>query len=96
MKEYDKGDVVVCAVEFTAGGGFVDPGALSFKVRKPDGTVTTYVYGVDAQLVRESQGVYEVDVVADEEGTWQYRFEGTGASQSASEGEFYVKRTAFP
>jgi len=93
---YDVGDLVRCTGTFTnAAGTAVDPTAVSFMLRAPSGTETTYTYGVDAELVRDGTGVYHVDVDADEEGAWYYRFESTGTGQAAEESRFYVDQSMF-
>ena len=52
MNSYDVGDVVRCWGAFAnSAGTAVDPTAVLCKVRKPDGTITTFTYGVDAALV---------------------------------------------
>ena len=92
---YDIGDLVRCTGAFATSGTNVNPEAVFFKVKTPAGTVTTYAYGTDAALVRDSTGVYHVDVNAAEAGQYVYRFWSTGAGQAAAEGQFLVKLTLF-
>lgn len=82
--------VRVAAAITNAAGAAVDPTGLTFKVRAPAGTLTTKVYGTDAEVVKDSTGNYHLDVDADAEGTWHYRWEGTGTNKGAGEGEFRV------
>lgn len=100
MAYYDSGTTIRLKVTITDGSGTAaDPGALTFKARQPDGTVTTYVYGTDAQLVKASTGIYYVDwpvpktVAA--EGAWFYRYEATGANAGAIESSFRVRDSPF-
>lgn len=94
--EYDKGDLVRCTGTFTnAAGTATDPATVNFKMASPSGTVTTYVYLTDAQLVKDSTGVYHVDVDGSVEGTWHFRFYATGSGQAASEGTFIVHKSHF-
>ena len=65
-----------------------DPGGVQFKMRSPDGTVTSYVYGTDAQLVKDSTGNYHVDWLIASAGRHHYRFAGITSGQAAAEGEF--------
>jgi len=65
-----------------------DPGGVQFKIRAPDGTVTTYVYGTDAQLVKDSTGNYHVDWLIAASGVHRYRFAGVTSGQAAAEGTF--------
>jgi len=96
MASYDVGDVVRCTGTFTTAAGVAtDPTAVNFKVRTPAGTVTTYVYGTDAELVKASTGVYTVDVPLTTTGTWAYRFYSTGTGQAAAEATFWVEQSAF-
>jgi hypothetical protein len=91
MNTYDKGDLIRCAGNFQTASVDVDPSTVTFKVKAPAGTVTTYVYLTDAQVVKDSVGDYHVDVSASEDGQWWYRFESTGTGQAAAENSFYVK-----
>jgi hypothetical protein len=96
IPQFDKGDRVLCSGEFRdAGGELVDPATVTFKVKKPGGSITTYTYGLDVELVKDAVGKYRVEVDVDISGTWFYRFEGTGAAKSAGESEFIVKRSQF-
>lgn len=95
---YDLNDLVRCKARFRNpdnADAYVDPTTVTFKFKNPAGTTTTYVYGTDAQLVKESTGVYRVDVAANAAGTWHWRFESTGTGKAAEEGTFRVEATAF-
>jgi hypothetical protein len=96
INTYDKGDVVICDVTFTNESGVVgDPAVVLFSVMDPEGTLTTYTYGTDAALVKDSTGVYHLDLNADIEGMYRYRFYSTGSGKAASEGQFLVKDSVF-
>ncbi len=94
---YDIGDQARVSAAFTlvSNGAAADPSAISCKVRKPDGTVTTLVYGTDAALVKDSTGNYHADVTIDQFGRWFYRFTGTGSVIAADELWFDVEQSAF-
>jgi len=93
---FDKGDLVRCTGTFTNGAGAgVDPTAVLFKVKMPGGTITTYTYGTGAEVVRDSTGVYHVDVDANAAGEWYYRFYSTGTGQAAEEARFSVDGSEF-
>lgn len=73
--------------------------SVVFKIRSPSGTETTYTYGTDAELQRESTGDYTCDVRVTEGGRWLYRWEaqttiGTTA-YVAGEGAIVVQRSDF-
>lgn len=92
---YQKGDLARCAASFTdSGGSALDPTGVSFTVTTPAGVSTTYVYGTDAALVKDSSGHYHVDVNANARGVWFYRWFSTGTGQAAEQGEFSVEATA--
>ena len=96
VNAYDVGDLIRVQGAFTnAADVAVDPAAITAKVKTPAGVITTYTYGVDAQLVRASTGIYYVDVSATTTGDWHYRFASTGEGQAAGENKFYVKESAF-
>jgi len=92
---YKKGQKVRCSVEFKVNAVLTDPTAVTAKVKKPGGTVTTYVYLTDAALVRDGAGLFHLDVTTDEKGEWNFRFEGTGACTAVEEAAFNVT-TVFP
>lgn len=93
---YDVGDLVRCTGTFTdADGTATDPDTVVFKVKDPSANTTSYTYDTDAEVIKSATGVYYVDVDLDEAGTWWYRFEATGAGQSAAEDNFYARQSQF-
>lgn len=94
--KYTLGDEVRITGTFKDGAGAVqDPTDVYCKYSDPSGNVITLHYGVDGELLKDSVGVYHVDVDADEAGTWEYRFYSTGAGQAAGESLFKVNQSAF-
>jgi hypothetical protein len=88
---YDLGDLVRVSGAFTNSAGTAqDPTVVKASVRTPAGVVTTYTYGVDAGLVKDSTGNYHLDVSAAEIGWYYYRWFSTGTGQAADEGWFEV------
>ncbi len=88
---YDIGDLVRVSGIFTnTAGAATDPTAIKVSVRAPDGTLTTYTYGTDAALKKETTGSYYLDIDATLAGFWFYRWFGTGAVQAADEAWFEV------
>lgn len=88
VNQYLRGRVVrVTGTVVNENGTPVNPTTMTFKVKNPAGTTTTYVYGTDSQVVRPSTGNFYVDVTASAEGRYQYRWEST-APNGADEGEF--------
>ena len=91
---YDLGDLVRVTGTFTrASGAVMDPAVVKCQVKTPAGVKTSYTYGVDAAMVRDSVGVYHLDVSITASGHWWYRWYSTGAGQAAAETEFRVSRS---
>lgn len=89
---YDVGDKVRWTCTYTdSDGNAQDPSAVFFSLKPPSGTVTTYEYGLDADLVKSATGIYYVDVSITEAGTWRGRCHATGTGQAAAEGYFRVR-----
>ena len=93
---YDIGDVIRCTGTITASGTAVDPGTVAAKWRiDPGGSVTSYVNGVDAELVKSATGIYYFDIDTAAEGRYLYRFVGTGTNACAADGVFLVRGNEF-
>lgn len=90
---HESGTLVRATGTFKVDGVVTDPTTVTAIISEPDGTETTYVYGTDAELVKDSTGVYHVDISAMTAGRWVYRFEGTGAAQAAGERVFLVEES---
>lgn len=72
-----------------------DPTTVVFKYRARGGTIVSYAYSTDAQLVRDSLGNYHVDLSLTVPGLWEYEFLGTGTVAQATNGSFLVSPNAF-
>ena len=93
---YDIGDVVRCAGTVTANGTAIDPGTVTGRWQiDPGGSVTSYVYGTDPELVKASTGEYYFDLTIAAEGRYLYRIEGTGTNAAAQGGVFLVRGNEF-
>jgi len=93
---YQVGDKIRLSAAFTnLAEAAQDPGGVQFKILEPDGTLTTYVYSTDVELVKDSTGNYHVDWVIDQSGRHRYRFAGVTSGQAADEKEFNVQKTRF-
>jgi hypothetical protein len=92
MNKYDQGDLTRLSVTFrNAADTPTDPTTVTFTIKTPTGTETTYIYGVDAEVVKESAGVFHVDVMLTEPGVWVWSWVGTGAVAQTDEGQFWVQ-----
>lgn len=85
---YDLGDTRRLSANFKVATVDTDPTMLTFKMREPDGTVTTYVEGTNSELVKVSTGNFRVDWPIAKVGKHYYRWIGTGAAAEADTGEF--------
>jgi len=93
---YQIGDLVRCTGEFTNRFGvYIDPTTVYAKWKTPNDVTTTYQYGVDAQVVRDSQGIYYFEINVTELGIYYYSFYSTGTGQAAEEAFFTVPVTNF-
>lgn len=89
---FDIGDNKRFSITFTdIVGAAADPTAITAVITEPDGVVTTYVYGTDAELVKDSVGVYYVDWTFAKKGRHKIKISGTGAVVSAEQVEIWVR-----
>lgn len=76
-------------------GELIDPETVVCKVKAPDDIEAAYQFGVDAGVIRESEGVYEFWVETDQAGMYTYRWKGSGAESVADEETFVIEESAF-
>lgn len=96
INSFDVGDLVRLTADFTnIAGTHFDPAAVFCKVKTPAGVTTTYQYSVDVSVVKDSTGVYHLDVDANLPGNWQVRWYSTGTGQAAAEDVFHIKTSQF-
>jgi hypothetical protein len=92
---YQKGDEVRLAGTFTdSASAAYDPTTVIGRVKNPGDTITSYTYGVDAQMIRQATGVYYFDVHLDTVGQWWWRME-SHQGDAAAEDYIIVRRTEF-
>ena len=88
---YDIGDAIRLQGVFQdTSGAYIDPTVVHLKIRKPDGTLTDWIYGVAADIEKPSVGTYYAVVIPTMEGLHWYRFTGSGSYAAAEERAFYV------
>lgn len=88
---YDKGDLVRLSVAFVnSAGTATDPTTVTLKVKTPAGAISTYTYAL-SQVTKSATGSYYKDVSLNVSGRWWYRWEGTGAVETAEEGWLEVR-----
>lgn len=72
----------------------IDPDTITFEVKNPAGTTTSYVYGTDANVTKAATGDYDCDVDVDSAGIWYYYIIGEtsgGENRGADQGHFRVR-----
>ena len=79
---------------FTISGVDTDPTTITFKIEDPNGNVTVNLYG-SSNIVKDSVGIYHLDVLLTVAGNWDFRIVGTGAVQAASEQQLTVQQSFF-
>ena len=61
VNTYDVGQEVRSDVDFTVAGVLTDPTTITFMFLDPSGTTTTWVFGVDPEVVQDGVGEYHAD-----------------------------------
>lgn len=94
---YQQGQSVKVFADFVdASDVAANPTTVSCKVRKPDGTETTYTSITTPAVTNPSTGRFELVVPATAPGIWVYRWEGaTGTTTPVDEDSFTVVGSAF-
>lgn len=94
MTTYDIGDRRKLSCELrNESGVLTDPDELKFKIRTPDNVVTTYIYGSNEELERDSVGKYYVYWDCTQRGDYFWRYEATGIITAAEETMFSVRKS---
>ena len=91
MDIYFKDQILRITVEFRDNNeDLADPTTIEFSYRIDHGDITEYKYGEDVEVVKDSLGVYYVDLDLAISGTYAYHFIGGGAIENAIEDTFRV------
>ena len=91
MNQYQRGDLVRTSAAYTnSGGTATDPGTVRASITNPAGSVTAYLYGTDAALVKDSTGTYHVDTVCSLAGLWVAEWTSAGGVTQADFETWYV------
>lgn len=90
------GQVVRIDAEIRGENGLLaDPGSLALKVRIGAGAITAYAYGVAAELVRDSVGMFHADLPLSAPGEMYYRWETDSPNKGAAEGRIVIAAGRF-
>lgn len=96
FRKYVNSPVRVAANFQTDDGADVDPATVTLRVMSPENVETSYVYGVDSEVVKANVGDYYADITPDASGRWAYRWQATGSGTTiAFEGWFRVMWSPF-
>lgn len=71
-----------------------DPTTVTLKVKGPSGSTDSYTYA-GGTVTQDTQGIYSKDLSLSSAGSYFYRWLGTGAAETAGEGQFTVRRSEF-
>lgn len=72
-----------------------NPAGVFLRLLPPNGVIVDYEYGINAEVIRESTGVYTADILLNQEGRWRYRWEASGTNVTAAEGVLDVEVSEF-
>lgn len=96
MAAYSLGQLVRITATFTdENGDAADPGAVFCQIKTPAGVTTSYEYGVDGEVVKDSTGVFHLDLDCDAVGWWSWRWYSTTSVQAADEDRLQVSESEF-
>lgn len=97
MGDYTKGDLIRITATFTdSAGTLLDPTAVYFQYKNPAGTITSETYSPSSgNIIRDSIGVFHLDINANVHGIWYYRVYSTGVGQAADEATFEIADSWF-
>lgn len=91
---YNQGTDVQVSAVFTDDGAPTDPTTISFNVWYPDGTLVTYVFGEDINVVRDDVGAYFCDLgIPPMPGQYRYNAVGAGVVEATLPGTFVVMQS---
>lgn len=90
------GDQVRVKVTFKSAGAVVDPTTVIFTYKSVlIGTLNTFTYGIGANVVKVSTGIYYIDInTTPADGIWQWTATSTGTGAAAITGSFTARTTA--
>lgn len=95
MGVYPLNTSVTITETFTVLGVPTDPTTVTYKVKDPEGTETSYVWTVAPEVTNPGVGIYVLELApVTVPGPWLYQIIGTGAVEAAGSGEFTVMQSA--
>lgn len=95
MGVYPRGTAVTVTETFRVLGVPTNPTTVVYELEDPEGTVTVYTFGVDAEVTHPGVGIYLLTTGAlDLPGTYLYKIIGGGAVIAQGGGEFTILQSS--
>ena len=95
VNSFFSGDTIRFQVTFTVGSTNTDPStSVTFRIKNPNGVVTSYIYGTDADLITSATGIYYINLALTLTGEYNFRWEGAGSTApGVSEGRIRINKS---
>lgn len=95
-QQYDVGDMIRCSVVFKGlDGAVIDPTTVTLKIKQPNNSLLTYIYNINAGLIKDSVGNYHYDFLITSDGMHTFGWVGTGNMYATEESTFFVNPSKF-
>lgn len=91
MNEYDFGGTVTLRGTFKVDSVLTDPTTITLTVTDPSGDETEYTYA-EAEVTKDSTGIYSKALACSEVGEWAYTWTGTGDVAAVGTKRFAIRR----
>jgi hypothetical protein len=96
LTEFDVGDAPRSFGEFrNFDGVLTDPQTVKVSIKPPNSPVVTKIFGTDTEVVKDSDGLFYIDIDANAAGQWAVRWFSEGTGKAAAEMRFHVRRSDF-
>ena len=96
LRPHVGGTVRISAEFYNAAGVLTDPTTVTFYAKGPSFTnEESFVFGVDAEVVKDATGQYHADFTFTGAGAHWFRTKGTGTVATAEEVRVKVRPSAF-
>jgi len=95
LSTFDVGEPVQLQAEIKVDDVLTDPSSLQVQVKDPDGTVVSFTWPGDSEVVRDSVGLFRFDFPVLIAGRHVYRYNAIGLAEGVEEKSFLVKESEF-
>ena len=83
--QFPSGDTIRFGITFEIASVATDPTTVTFRTKNPNGTVRSFVYLTDDEVVKVGTGIYRIDLALNLVGEHHIRWEGTGDAPGVTE-----------